>query len=438
VTIEIRDGRLEGSFPARSGQSAARGTAGFLIIALVACGALVAGVVALIRQTAAPDWPPPDWAIAACDIGQGDGLLLRTGQTSAIAVDTGPDPGLEDACLKRFHVADVPLVVLTHFHEDHIGGLTGLLAGRKVAAIETTTVNDPPSGAAKVRREAAAAGVPVRRVVPGEHVAIGPVAWHVLWPDRPDALLGPIASDAPGSDPTREDEMPMDDEGHGADGHGGGGYGGGDHGGSSRHGGRYDRGGGYGDGHHGGSSHGGGHGGSGLGSSSGHGGPEGSGPNNTSIVIAVTISGPATPVTLLLTGDIETPVQSLLLAAHRSELRATVLKVPHHGSSNQAPDFVGAVDPAVAIISAGKGNPYGHPTARALRLMGSGGARVYRTDLDGDVAVSPAAGPDGGIVVGAQRGEGSPGGGPSARGTPEPAEPPARRHGHSHSKSSTW
>jgi competence protein ComEC len=359
--------------------------------------------------------------MAACDIGQGDGLLLRTGQTSAIAVDTGPDPGLEDACLKRFHVADLSLVVLTHFHEDHIGGLAGLLAGRKVAAIETTTVDDPPSGAAKVRQEAAAAGVPVRRVVPGERVAIGPVAWHVLWPDRPDALLGPIASNAPGSDPTREDEMPID--------------GGDDRGGSSHsggHGGGGDDGGGHGGGGHGGSGHsGGGHGGS-------HGGAEGSGPNNTSIVIAVTISGPAAPVTLLLTGDIETPVQNLLLAAHRSELRATVLKVPHHGSSNQAPDFVGAVDPAVAIISAGKGNPYGHPTARALRLMGSGGARVYRTDLDGDVAVSPAAGSEGGIVVGAQRGEGSPGGGPSARGTPEPADPPTRRHSHSHPKSSTW
>jgi competence protein ComEC len=343
-----------------------------LIAALIACGALLAGVVALVRQTAAPDWPPADWAIAACDVGQGDGLLLRTGPTSAIAVDTGPDPGLEDACLHRFHVTDFPLVVLTHFHEDHIGGLTGLLAGRRVAAIETTTVDDPPAGAAQVRQEAAAAGVPVRRVVPGEHVSIGPVAWHVLWPDRADALPAVIGTENSG------------------------------------------------------------------GSNGGSGGGEGSGPNNTSIVIAVTISGRAAPITLLLTGDIETPVQNLLLLAHRSELRATVLKVPHHGSSNQAPEFVGAVDPAVAIISAGKGNPYGHPTAHALSLMGSGGARVYRTDLDGDVAVSPAGGPEGGVVVGAQRGDGSPGGEPSAHGTPEPRDIPTRRHGHPHTKPTAW
>jgi hypothetical protein len=282
-------------------------------------------------------------------------------------------------------------------HEDHIGGLTGLLAGRNVGAIETTTVDDPPSGAAQVRREAAAAGVPVRRVVPGEHVSIGPVAWHVLWPDRADALPGPT-TEPPGSDASREDVMPPQGHGH-------------SHG---------DRGG------------------DGDGSSSGGGGSgaEGSGPNNSSIVIAVSISGPTVPMTLLLTGDIETPVQNLLLADHRSELRATVLKVPHHGSSNQAPEFVGAVDPAVAIISVGQGNPYGHPTARALRLMGSGGARVYRTDLDGDIAVSPASGPEDGVVVGAQHGDGSPGGGPSASGAPEPGDLPTRRHGHPHTKSS--
>jgi competence protein ComEC len=154
--------------------------------------------------------------------------------------------------------------------------------------------------------------------------------------------------------------------------------------------------------------------------------------------MAVSLSGPAAPMTVLLTGDIETPVQNILLATYRPELRATVLKVPHHGSSNQAPGFIGAVAPAVAIISAGKGNPYGHPTAHALRLMGSGGARVYRTDIDGDVAVATEPGPDGGVVVSAQHGDGSPGEGPSARGTPEPGDSPTRRHGRPHAKATGW
>jgi competence protein ComEC len=379
-------GRTAGGEPSSTASAARhpRRRARILIIALVACGVLLAGVVALIRQTAAPDWPPGDWAAAACDIGQGDALLLRTGPTSAIAVDTGPDPGLEDACLRRFHITDLPLVVLTHFHEDHIGGLTGLMRGRRVAAIETTTLDDPPAGAARVRTEAAAAGVPVRRVVPSEHGSIGPVAWHVLWPDAS------VGAPEGGMGPPQESGIAFHTRARG--GSGGGSEGGG----------------------------------------------EGSVPNNSSIVIAVSISQPTAPITLLLTGDIETPVQNLLLATHRAELRAIVLKVPHHGSSNQAPDFVNAVDPAVAIISAGKGNPYGHPTAHALTLIGSGGARVYRTDLDGDIAVGPA-GADGGVVISAQRGDGSPGG-PGVRGAPDPGSSPSRRHGngHPHAKPSTW
>ncbi|HZP51117.1 MBL fold metallo-hydrolase, partial [Actinocrinis sp.] len=86
---------------------------------LVLIGALVAGAVALVRQAAAPAWPPRDWSMAVCDVGQGDALLLHTGPASAIAVDTGPEPAREDACLRRFGITNLPLVILTHFHEDH-------------------------------------------------------------------------------------------------------------------------------------------------------------------------------------------------------------------------------------------------------------------------------------------------------------------------------
>jgi len=258
---------------------------------------------------------------------------------------------------------------------DHIGGLTGLLPGRKVGAIETTIVDDPPAGARRVREEAAAAGVPVRRVQPFERGSLGRVSWHALWPD-PDEL--PSVVGTPSDRNTGEERMS---------------------------------------------------------------GGEGSGPNNSSIVLAVKIAAAATaagnPLTVLLTGDIETPVQQLLLAgSHRDELRASVLKVPHHGSSNQAPGLVAAVDPSVSVISVGRDNPYGHPTVRALRLMGSGGARVYRTDLDGDVVIgqaaadpSRAADPNM-ISVRAQHGDGTPGDQAGGRDSPQPGISPTRRHAH--------
>ena len=70
-----------------------------------------------------------------------------------------------------------------------------------------------------------------------------------------------------------------------------------------------------------------------------------------------------------------------------ASLRADILKVAHHGSAYQEPAFLDAVDPAVALVSVGTGNDYGHPNASLLSRLTRGGTRVLRTDLSGDVAV---------------------------------------------------
>ena len=85
------------------------------------CGAVLAVVVLVPVPT--PGWPPEDWVLVACDVGQGDGLVLNAGSKQVVVVDAGPDPGLMDACLDRLDVEAVPLVVLTHFHADHVDGL---------------------------------------------------------------------------------------------------------------------------------------------------------------------------------------------------------------------------------------------------------------------------------------------------------------------------
>ncbi len=73
--------------------------------------------------------PRDDWVLAACDVGQGDGLVLNTGPSERILVDAGPDPELVDDCLDSLGIQSLPLVVLTHFHADHVDGLAGVLAG---------------------------------------------------------------------------------------------------------------------------------------------------------------------------------------------------------------------------------------------------------------------------------------------------------------------
>nr|WSX82079.1 ComEC/Rec2 family competence protein [Streptomyces sp. NBC_00899] len=155
-------------------------------------------LVALVRQLPLPGfvaaWPPADWRFAMCDVGQGDALALAAGPGSAVVVDTGPDPALADRCLRDLRVTTIPLVILTHFHADHADGLPGVLRGRSVGAIETTVLDEPAAQAAAVRREAAAAGVPMLRASAGEQRSAGGLAWRVLWPP-------PTADALPDDDP---------------------------------------------------------------------------------------------------------------------------------------------------------------------------------------------------------------------------------------------
>jgi hypothetical protein len=76
-----------------------------------------------------------------------------------------------------------------------------------------------------------------------------------------------------------------------------------------------------------------------------------------------------------------------------AELQADVLKVGHHGSKNSTmPDFLTAVRPRVAVISAGEGKPYGHPSPELVKRLEDAGVRILRTDRDGAIHVLTVSG----------------------------------------------
>lgn len=129
-------------------------------------------------------WPPPGWVLVACDVGQGDALVLATGPGSAVVVDAGPDPVAVDGCLEDLGVGRVSVLILTHPHADHVDGVPGVLHGREVGAIEIGPADDPPAQAAQVREWAQLAGVPVRRARVGEQRAAGSLRWTTIWPAR--------------------------------------------------------------------------------------------------------------------------------------------------------------------------------------------------------------------------------------------------------------
>ncbi|MDQ0748395.1 competence protein ComEC [Streptomyces africanus] len=141
-------------------------------------------------------WPPPGWRLVMCDVGQGDALVLAAGGGAGVVVDAGPDPQLVDHCLRSLGITRIPLVVLTHFHADHVAGLPGVLRGRAVGAIETTGFEEPSDQAAFVRRQAAARRVPVTRAAAGEQRRAGELSWQVVWPPA-----SPPPSPPPGPQP---------------------------------------------------------------------------------------------------------------------------------------------------------------------------------------------------------------------------------------------
>ena len=93
--------------------------------------------------------------------------------------------------------------------------------------------------------------------------------------------------------------------------------------------------------------------------------------------------------TLLLPGDAEKLAEREILAGNdQTFLRSDVLKIGHHGSKNSTtPEFLAAVQPRLAVISAGENNPYGHPNPELLERLERARIRVLRTDHDGAVRI---------------------------------------------------
>jgi competence protein ComEC len=106
--------------------------------------------------------------------------------------------------------------------------------------------------------------------------------------------------------------------------------------------------------------------------------------NDDSLVMRLTDGSQS----LLLPGDIELPSERTILE-EELPLNANFLKVAHHGSKTSTIDpFLAGVHPAIAAISVGKDNGFGHPSPEVIEKLESEGVRVYRTDRDGAITAA--------------------------------------------------
>ncbi|WP_160300068.1 ComEC/Rec2 family competence protein [Demequina oxidasica] len=114
-----------------------KGKRSFKVLVTAATLALVVLVASSDRTW---DWVSPvpeQWSVVACDVGQGDMMMLRVGTHAAVVIDTGPGGGTAAACLSRYGVSEVPLLILTHPHADHDGGVPEVLS---IASVEAAWV----------------------------------------------------------------------------------------------------------------------------------------------------------------------------------------------------------------------------------------------------------------------------------------------------------
>jgi len=175
------------SFPVLTLQS---GKIGFLIIASFTLGSwllkkwfkhiIVFTLVILISITWLQRWPGGDWQVANCDIGQGDSMVINLGNHRGIVIDVGPDPVAEDRCLKALGIKEIPLLILSHFHADHVAGLTGAIKNRAVGQVWVSVNSAPLIESAKA--QAALKGVEMIKAVRGMSARVGPLTIRVLWP----------------------------------------------------------------------------------------------------------------------------------------------------------------------------------------------------------------------------------------------------------------
>jgi competence protein ComEC len=246
------------------------------------------------KETAPP--ADRDLRVHFVDVGQGDCILIQTPDGMTMLIDGGWDDGKAFAYLESQAITEVDVMVASHPHADHIGGLIDVMRAVPVGEIWTSGAVHTTDTFEIFLDTIAAERIPYYEVEPGTTIRLGDLQLVVLYgnPTAPDL-------------------------------------------------------------------------------------------NDASLVLQLHYGS----VSFLFTDDAGASAEIAMLRTVRDQLPSTILKVGHHGSyTSSGPDFLAAVQPDVAVYSAGADNPYGHPHPVTIDNLMAVGAIIYGTDIHGTVVVS--------------------------------------------------
>jgi len=269
--------------------------------------------------------PDKNLHVVFCDVGQGDATLIIKGNFQMV-VDGGPAGEKLLSCLGKhmpFWDRKIEVVVNTHPQKDHLGGLDELVERYEVGRLVINGVFGGGKDGERLRDLVLLNGVEAVLPEAGDVLRMGSLQFDILWPEKKVGDL--LAWNGIGVQPLWEVEPQISVAAV-------------------------------------------------LGKNT---------DVNVVSVVGVLRYG---EFEVLLTGDIGFDEEDELLE-NGNLIDVDVLKVAHHGSKySRGDEFINKIKPEVAVINVGK-NSFGHPTRETLDKLEEVGAKIYRTDLNGDVEI---------------------------------------------------
>lgn len=264
--------------------------------------------------------------IIACDVGQGDAILIAKGNNQVL-IDGGPSSEKILSCLENhmpFWDRTIELIVLTNTDFDHMNGLSSVTERYSLGKFVTADGVHSSDAIDKLRDILVKRGIEIESVSQGDTIKVGvrdALAFQVLWP--PDVKAEYVAVFSNKISNAERSQI--------------------------------------------------------LGVSAKRGDL-----NERSVVLLLTEGS----YRALFTGDSGLQTEKSLIEQGLIS-KVDYLKVAHHGSKYAtSQEFLEKIMPNVAVISVGEKNRYGHPTAETLDRLGKAGAKILRTNERGDVVLS--------------------------------------------------